>query len=72
MRILQHICSVLLVCSSILATGCATHDRRDSAWDPVGHRSLIDQLPNWDRKAMMVCGGHLPPEQRRPGQTGRC
>jgi hypothetical protein len=72
MRTSQRICSVLLVASSIAATGCASHDRRDSAWDPQGHRALIDQLPNWDRKAMMVCGGHLPPEQRRPHQTGRC
>jgi hypothetical protein len=70
MRTLHSICTVLLAAS--LAAGCATHDRRDSAWDPVGHRALIDQLPNWDGKARKICGGHLPPEQRRPGQTGRC
>lgn len=51
MQSLQRICSVLLAASSIAAlTGCATHDRRDAAWDPKPGRSLIDVLPNWEHK----------------------
>ena len=52
MKTLQRICSVLLLCSTAAVTGCATHDRRDTAYDPKisqGH-SLFDQMPNWQQQ----------------------
>jgi hypothetical protein len=73
MKTLQRICTVLLAASSIAAaTGCATHDRRDAAWDPRAPLTLLDVTPNWDHKARLQCGHHLPPERRRPGMTDRC
>jgi hypothetical protein len=73
MKIPHSICSVLLAASSLLAvTGCAVHDRRDAPWDPKPGHSLLDVLPNWDGKAVIQCGHHLPPERRRPGMTDRC
>ena len=51
MKTLQRICSVLLAASSIAAaTGCATHDRRDAAWDPRPESGLRlhDVTPNWE------------------------
>ena len=73
MLISQRICTVLLAASSIAAaTGCATHDRRDAPWDPRAPYTLLDVVPNWDGKAVIQCGHHLPPERRRPGMTTRC
>ena len=63
-------CSVLLIASSVV--GCATHDRRDAPWDPPPGQALFEVLPNWDHKALRQCGGHLRPDQRRPGMTDRC
>ena len=52
MQTLKRYCSVLLLASTVAATGCATHDRRDAPWDPRPEtgRSLIDVLPNWDHQ----------------------
>lgn len=59
--------------SCCLLQGCAIRDYRDAPWDPPSSRgSLHDQIPNWDDRALRHCGGHLTPEQRRPGQTDRC
>ena len=55
MKISHSICSVLLLASLVLAgTGCATHDRRDTAYDPKINQgqSLFDQMPNWERKCV--------------------
>ena len=72
MKTLQRICSVLLVCSSLAVTGCATHDRRDTAYDPDLRRgqSLFDQMPNWEHAAQKICCGHL--RSCGPGQSPRC
>jgi hypothetical protein len=45
-------CSVLLLASTVVATGCATHDRRDTAYDPriSQGQSLFDQMPNWQQQ----------------------
>jgi hypothetical protein len=45
-------CSVLLLISTVAATGCATHDRRDTAYDPKisQGQSLFDQMPNWQQQ----------------------
>ena len=49
------ICSVLVACSSLV--GCATHDRRDTRYDPDLRRgqSLFDQMPNWQQQ----CGVNI-------------
>jgi hypothetical protein len=55
MKILQRCCSVLVLASTVLAgTGCATHDRRDTAYDPKisQGQSLFDQMPNWERRCV--------------------
>lgn len=66
------------VAASILCivqlTGCAW-SAKDAPWDPPSGsgRTLIDQIPNWDRQAELHCGGHLTPqESRRRGLSQRC
>jgi hypothetical protein len=55
---------------SVLATGCATYDRRDAAWDPPQGRSLFEQLPAWDGAAQRICCGGK--RECLPGQSPRC
>jgi hypothetical protein len=52
MKTLQRCCSVLLLISTVAAAGCATHDRRDTAYDPKisQGQSLFDQMPNWQQQ----------------------
>jgi len=52
MNTFQRCCSVLVLASTVLATGCATHDRRDTAYDPRINQgqTLFDQMPNWEYK----------------------
>ena len=48
-------CTVLALASVVLAsTGCATHDRRDTAYDPKINQgqSLFDQMPNWEYQCL--------------------
>ena len=51
-----RICCTVLVAASMLVagTGCATHDRRDTAYDPKINQgqSLFDQMPNWERRCL--------------------
>ncbi len=63
----------LLLAANLTACGVFI-DRRDTPWDPRAGsgKQLMDQIPNWDDEALRVCAGHLPPDQRRPGQSGRC
>lgn len=63
---------ILLLALAAASTGCATHDRRDTHYDPDLRRgqSLFDQIPNWDDSASRVCCGHL--RQCGPGQSPRC
>jgi hypothetical protein len=63
---------ILLVLSTQLAACSILGDRRDAPWDPkVGRGIGMDQIPNWSGEANKVCGGHLPPEERR-GRSPRC
>ena len=62
---------LLIALAAVSSTGCATHDRRDAAWDPRGGASLLDQIPNWDGEAQRRCGGHLP-ESERGTRSSRC
>ena len=52
MKISQRCCTVLVAVSLLALAGCATHDRRDTAYDPKINQgqSLFDQMPNWERK----------------------
>lgn len=61
---------LIAVSSTVLLQGCATHDRRDTPWDPPKGRILFEQLPAWDGSAQRVCCGHLRVCQ--PGQSPRC
>lgn len=61
----------LLAVVTQLAACTLMGDRRDAPWDPKGGRQLIDQIPNNEGAANQICGGHLPPEERR-GRSPRC
>jgi len=65
--------AIVVVVGCILG-GCAYPYNKDRPYDPDFDRgeSLFDQIPNWEGEARKVCAGHLPPEQRKPHQTGRC
>jgi hypothetical protein len=61
------------------AAGCSTQDRRvifrpqgTAPHDPPQGRMLFEQIPNWDNAAQVRCGGHLTPEDRKPGQSRWC
>jgi hypothetical protein len=63
---------ILLVLVTQLAACSLLGDRRDAPWDPkVGRGIGMDQIPNWSGEANKVCGGHLPPEERK-GRSPRC
>jgi hypothetical protein len=60
MLMLQRCCMILLAASALLAsTGCATHDHRDTAYDPDLRRgqTLFDQMPNWEYQCGVKGGG---------------
>jgi len=64
--------AIVVVVGCILG-GCAYPYNKDRPYDPnFTSEQLIDQIPNWEGEARKVCAGHLPPEQRKPHQTGRC
>ena len=63
---------LLIVLAAVSSTGCATHDRRDTAWDPKisQGKTLFDQMPNWDDAAAKICCGHL--RECKANQSPRC
>ena len=63
---------LLIALAAVSSTGCATHDRRDTAYDPKLSKgqTLFDQMPNWDDAAAKVCCGHL--KTCKPNQSPRC
>jgi hypothetical protein len=63
---------LLIVLAAVSSTGCATHDRRDTAYDPKLSKgqTLFDQMPNWDNAAEKICCGHL--RQCKANQSPRC
>lgn len=76
---MQKMLLLLLLAVASSAVGCAAQDRvmllrpaGTAPHDPAPGRLLFEQIPNWDRAAWQRCGGHLTPEQRLPGQSGRC
>ena len=61
---------LLIVFAAVISTqGCATHDRRDAAWDPKPGVNLFDQIPN-EISAHRRCCGHL--QSCQAAQTPRC
>ena len=63
---------ILLVLATQLAACSLLGDRRDAPWDPKQGRGIaMDQIPNNEGSAGSVCGGHLPPDQRK-GRSPRC
>jgi hypothetical protein len=54
MKMLLRCCTVLVAVSLLALAGCATHDRRDTAYDPkiAQGQSLFDQMPNWERRCL--------------------
>jgi hypothetical protein len=64
--------AILLIALAAANTGCATHDRRDTAYDPKLSKgqTLFDQMPNWDNAAEKICCGHL--RQCKANQSPRC
>ena len=63
---------ILLVLVTQLAACSLLGDRRDAPWDPKQGRGIgMDQIQNNEGSAGSVCGGHLPPEERK-GRSPRC
>jgi hypothetical protein len=70
----------LLLATLVAASvGCSTQDRRvifrpqgTAPHDPPPGRQLFEQIPNWDNAAQVRCGGHLRPDQMKPGMTRGC
>ena len=60
---------LLIVFAAVSTVGCATHDRRDAAWDPKPGVNLFDQIPN-EISAHRRCCGHL--QSCAAAQTARC
>ena len=70
---------LLLVALVAASTGCAVQDRAvlfraqgTAPHDPPRGRDLFEQLPNWDNAAQVRCGGHLRPQDMKPGMTRGC
>ena len=63
---------ITLLLVTQLAACSVLGDRRDAPWDPKQGQGIgMDQIANNEGSAMSVCGGHLPPEQRK-GRSARC
>ena len=70
----KHIRTVIAIALSLMLGACAYPYNKDRPYDPdfgKGER-LFDQIPNWEGEALSRCAGHIPPELRKPWQTGRC
>lgn len=70
----KHIRTVVLAVSLFVLQACAGLYNKDTPYDPDFSRGeqLFDQIPNWEGEALKRCAGHIPPEQRKAWQTGRC
>jgi hypothetical protein len=64
MKILAPV--ILVLCAAALLAGCTYTAPYDF------ERGVPAQIPNWDGEALVVCGGHLAPEDRTEMMTGRC
>jgi len=71
--------TLLLALAVANTAGCAVQDRAKlfraqgtAPHDPAQGRQLFEQIPNWDDAAQRTCGGHLRPDQMKPGMTRWC
>ena len=71
--------TLLLALAVANTLGCAVQDRAklfraqgQAPHDPPQGRMLFEQIPNWDNAAQVRCGGHLRPEDLKPGQSRWC
>ena len=63
---------IALLLVTQLAACSLMHDRRDAPWDPKQGQGIgMDQIQNNEGAANSVCGGHLPPDERK-GRSPRC
>ena len=69
--VMPRLVILLVLCTQF--TACSwLGDRRDAPWDPkVGRGIGMDQIQNWEGAANQICGGHLPPNERK-GRSPRC
>ena len=70
---------LLLALAAANTVGCAVQDRAKlfrqqgtAPHDPPQGRALFEQIPNWDNAAQVRCGGHLRPDEMKPGMTRWC
>ena len=70
---------LLLLALAAANAGCAAQDRSrlfrpagTAPHDPPQGRQLFEQIPNWDNAAQVRCGGHLTPDEMKPGQSRWC
>jgi len=75
----KNLLKLLLVVLVVANTGCAVQDRAvlfraqgTAPHDPPRGRDLFEQLPNWDNAAQVRCGGHLRPDEMKPGMSRWC
>jgi hypothetical protein len=71
--------ALLLALAVANTAGCAVQDRAvlfraqgTAPHDPPRGRDLFEQLPNWDNAAQVRCGGHLRPDEIKPGMSRWC
>ena len=68
---MPKLCAIVLIAILAQLGGCA-YSIYDTPWDPPGGRAKFTQIPNWDSEANKICGGHLAPEDMKPGMSRRC
>ena len=71
--------TLLLALAVANTAGCAAQDRAKlfraqgtAPHDPPQGRMLFEQIPNWDNAVQVRCGGHLRPEDLKPGMSRWC
>lgn len=63
---------VIVAAVALQLTGCASYSIYDTPWDPRPGRAMFTQIPNWEGEANLKCGGHLAPNDMKPGMSRRC
>lgn len=61
----------IVILLGVLLSACST---MHTPYDPdfASGEQLIDQIPNSEGEALWRCAGDIPPQERKPYQTGRC
>jgi hypothetical protein len=69
---MRKLVAVAVVTVATQLVGCAGYSIYDAPWDPKPGRAMFNQIPNWEGEANLKCGGHLAPEDMKPGMSRRC